>query len=116
MIAPAEAGMCRQEPSGADSSPRATRPAHSLGAVTAQASHASRASQYARASQSAHAEHTPYIPALARLAHPKVTPMIVIPRRLAGAPIARYRAVLGGLLTSRMVLLGHRGRCSGLIR
>lgn len=42
--------------------------------------------------------------------------MIVIPRRLARAPIALYRAGLGGLLTTRMVLLEHRGRRSGQIR
>jgi len=42
--------------------------------------------------------------------------MIVIPRRLARAPIALYRAGLGGLLTTRMVLLEHRGRRSGKIR
>src|SRR5699024_6556677 len=52
----------------------------------------------------------------ARLARPRVTPMIVIPRGLARAPIALYRVGLGGLLTTRMVLLEHRGRRSGQIR
>jgi len=42
--------------------------------------------------------------------------MIVIPRGLARAPIALYRAGLGGLLGRRFVLLEHRGRRSGRIR
>ncbi|HIZ37880.1 MAG TPA: nitroreductase family deazaflavin-dependent oxidoreductase [Candidatus Ruania gallistercoris] len=42
--------------------------------------------------------------------------MIRIPRPIARAPIALYRAGFGGLLGRRFVLLEHRGRISGQIR
>lgn len=42
--------------------------------------------------------------------------MIRMPRPIARAPIALYRAGLGGLLGRRFVLLEHRGRRSGRIR